>query len=543
MRIKCIKLEQIEPKHGRYTQGKRQTMKATFRTHNSTRNVIFSLGSYLFSFILSFIVRTVFIYSFGTEYLGVKGLFANIMSVLAFFEVGMGAAIVFRLYTPIAENDHQRINQLMRYYRIAYRWIALIVASAGLMILPFLRFILGDVSGIEENLHIVFLLFLLSSVTSYLLVYRKSLIIAHQQEHLISTVFLVYHVAVAVLQILVLVCFRSFYLFIIVEIAAKVAQNIFISYLCKRKHPYITEPVEQLPREDRRGIFKDVRALILYRMSDIVFTAKDSILLSMFVGLTIVGVYSNYVLIINAVLTLIFRMIYPLTASIGDVNATSTIAKQELVYKSVNFMTFWLYGMAGVCLYAVLPSLINVWIGADYLLGQHVLAIIIANFYMLGAVETYKIFRGTFGLFVQGQIRPVLATIINVTVSLILVHYLGIAGIFLGTLSSYLAIYIWYDPLVVYRHAFKKSPAPFYIRSMAYLATVAASAYLTDILCELITVANPLLTLIARAVVAFVFVNGVFAALFWRMMEFRYIVASVRGVFMRLRRGIGKGDL
>jgi O-antigen/teichoic acid export membrane protein len=510
-------------------------MRQKSRTANSVRNSAFRVGSYTISFFLSAVVRVFFIRSLGNEYLGLNGLFSNIIGMLSLAELGIGAAIIYKFYKPIAEVDRKKITQLMRFYKNAYMCIAFVVAVVGLTVMPFINHIIADTPDISESLYVVYLMFLLNSVASYFLIYRQKLIIANQQEYIVSIVFFVYHVVLAALQLAVLFYFQSFYLFLGVQIVSTITQNIVISLICKKKYPFITEPAEPLPKPERKGILKDVRAIILYRVSDRVLHGTDSVIISAFVGLVAVGLYSNYLLVLSAASTLLAQAMRSFTASIGNLNTTDDTGKQELVYKTVNMMAFWAFGAVGSCLYVLLSPLITLWLGPEFILDGPVLTIIIVNFYFMGITISYDIFRETFGLFVQGRLRPVLTAVINLFMSLLLVQYMGMIGVFLGTLAAYITVHIWFDPRVVYTHIFKKSAVSFVIRNIFYFLAFIVSAFASAIVCGAFSLPNAIADFLCKAVICFFIVNGIFFILFHRTNEFKYAFKSASNVLKRFK--------
>jgi O-antigen/teichoic acid export membrane protein len=376
-------------------------------------------------------------------------------------------------------------------------------------------------------------LFLANSAVSYFFIYRKSLIIANQQEYIINVIQNVCKFIVAAVQIACFILLRDFYVYLLIQIGATIAQNLFISYICKRKFPHLSESAEPLPKEERRGIFKDVRALMAHKISNSITLGTESIFISSFVGIVAVGLYSNYLLVVTTIYATIKQIVQSLTASIGNLNATASVAKQELVYKSVNFMSFWLYGMTGACMYALFNTLITVWIGEENLFAKYLVAIIAVNFYAHGITNTYYTFRTTYGLFVQGQLRPIFSAVIHIISSLVLAQFIGMAGIFIGTFISYTAIYVWFDPLVVHRHVFKKSPFPFYLRSAVYFLTFVGSAYLVSQVSGLISISNPWLELICKGLICFALVNVIFLVLFFKTKEFKYIYGNVMSLLKR----------
>ena len=493
------------------------------RTENSLRNAVFSVFGYVLNIALTFAVRTFFINYLKEDYLGVNGLFTNILSMLNLAEMGLGTAIIFKLYKPLASNDTEKIKQLMSFYKTAYRIIALIIAVVGLCLLPFLQFLIKESPDIAENMKIVYLLYLTNSVVSYLLIYKKSLIVADQKEYLTSIINYAYLTVMSVAQILILVFTHNFLLFLIVQIFCSILQNVVISLLCDKKYPYIVKNKSKLPKEDQKPIFKDVRALVLYRISAIVINGTDNIIMSKFIGLTIVGIYSNYYLIVHSVFNLIKQFVRALGASVGNMSTTKDVEKKYLVYNSTNLMNSWLIGTCSICFFVILNPFIALWAGDKLLLSELPMFLIVFNFYITGIAQVFDLFRNSFGLFVQGQLRPVISSIINLVLSIILVQYMGIVGVLLGTTAAQLSINIWYDPLVVHRHVFKRSPFPFYMRNLLYLLLCFLNGFICKTITSFIKINSSVLELMVKAVVVFVLSNLIFLGYYFRTKEFKFL--------------------
>lgn len=503
------------------------------RTFSSARNAIFNLFSYCLTIGFAFIVRTIFIKVLSNEYLGINGLFTNILSMLSLAELGIGNAIVFRLYKPLLDEDENKIRELMNFYKMAYRLIAIIVGIIGLAMLPFLDCFMSEVPQINESLQSIYLLYLSNSVLSYLLIYKKSMLIAAQMEYITDIVEMLCTAFLSALQIFVLIFFKNFVLYLSIQIVVTIIQNLINTYICNKKYPYLKNNHKHLPIQEKRLILYDVKALILYRFSGIIISSTDNLILAKFVSIVSVGLYSNYYLIINALYSLIKRFLMGCTASIGNLNATDEIDKQEKVYNSVLFMAAYIYGCLSVCLVVLINPFIEIWVGENFIFDYNIVVVLIINFYLLGITQTYNIFRNTFGLFIQGQYRPIISALINLILSLILVQYFEIFGVFLGTTISYLVIYIWYDPYIVYKYALKKSVKKFYLKSLAYFLANVIIAAVIFLITSLIKIPNLFLDFVVKAIFCIIFSILLFGAIFCKTKEFKYLINTANMILTK----------
>ena len=271
------------------------------RTKNSIKNIIVALILNLMSIIIGLISQKVFISSLGTEYLGINGLFTNIISMLGIVELGLGSAIIYNLYKPVADNNKEQIKSLMHFYKISYRIIAIIVMFIGLLIIPFLELIVKD-ANISENLIIIYLLFLTDIVCSYLLTYKRSILYAYQKNYIINIVHIGYLLCMNLFQILILIYTKNYYLFLIIKIAARIVENVILTKIANKLYPILLEKdVTLLDAKTKDDIFTKIKALLLHKIGGFVVLGSDNIIISAFLGIKTVGLYSNYSMIINAV--------------------------------------------------------------------------------------------------------------------------------------------------------------------------------------------------------------------------------------------------
>lgn len=500
------------------------------RTKNGIRNSVLNTFGYLLTILCSFVVRTVFIKTLNSEYLGVNGLFTNILSLLSLTEMGIGTAIVYSLYKPLAENDNKKVMELMSFFKKAYQIIAIIVAVAGLLILPFLYRLINNVPNIPENLNLIYLLYLTNSVTSYLFIYKRSLLVADQKEYFASIIGVFFNIFMSSMQVIVLIFTHNFLLYLIIQILSGIVQNIIISIICDKKYPYIRKNNEVLPKEEQKSIFRDVKALLLYRIASIVVNSTDNLILSKFVGISAVGLYSNYYLIIHALYMLVRQSITALAASIGNLNTAKDTDKMQLVYNTTTFMSSWMFGLVAIGLFVVLDKFVILWAGPAYLLSRNVVIVLILNFYLMGVSGIYNVLRTTYGLFTQGQLRPLISSAINLIASIIFVQYWGTFGVFLGTCIAFISINIWYDPYIVHKHAFNKPVSSFYIKNASYILIIIFSAVISQWICYFIPISSSVLEIVVDGIVAMIISNLMFIIVFNRTQEFQYLLKMIRSV-------------
>lgn len=470
------------------------------RTKKSLKNIIYSMVSTLITMVLQFIIRTVFIKNLGAQYLGLNGLMTNIISMLSLAELGIGTALIFKLYQPLSNDNKQRVNQLMTFYKSAYQIVSLIILLGGILIIPFLKIIIkGDISFV--NIYAVFFAFLFQAISSYLFfAYKSSLLIADQKEYVITELGLVVDVISSLIQLLVLVKFESYMLFLCVLIAGNITKNILIGIRVDREYGYVKYKSDSnLPKEELRSLFNDFKALFIYKINNIVVKSTDNIIISSFIGLITVGLYSNYLLITNSLFKIINPIFQSIKSSIGNLYAEKGEGETYRLFKIVNLLTVFFYGGASIGVFILSNKFITIWLGSDYVLSTLFSVLISVEFYIRGLQLFLGHFRNALGLFQQAKYRPIFSAIINLVLSLILIKPLGINGVIIGTIVSSLLTYMWYDPLIIHKYGFGIDATRFYLINSYYVMVLVVIGFSTYYISNLIFTGS-LISLISIAI-------------------------------------------
>ena len=509
----------------------------TSRTSNSLKNMAFGIGGQMLSILMGFFTRWMFILLLGKEYLGVSGLFTNILSLLSLANLGFDTAIVYSLYQPLAQNDMVSVKGYMALYKRVYQGVGIVVFALGCALLPFLPYLIKGPVTIPENLSIIYLLFLLRSSSSYFFSYKRSLLTASQQNRVISIYHSVFMVLRNLGEMLVLFLFHAYIPALLAEIGFQVVENIWIARVTDRKFPFLTDQSEgRISLEQKRGLKQSVSSLFLYKISGTIISSTDNILISKFQGLISVGLYSNYVFIVDVIRTFLSHIFYSLTASIGNYNATESKEANEKMYYALFFASFWFYGFSGICLALLLDPFITIWIGADYLLPEWTVFVIILNFYTAGVQYASTTYREVTGLFNIGRYRPLVAGAINLVVSILLAGPLGIAGILLGTVISRFCVYFWYDPSIIHKTLFDRKLRYYFFTYFIYALAVLGAGAICYVACAFIPFENQVISFLLRMLVCATLPNLIFSVLFKRRREFRDICSRAKPVLARLRK-------
>jgi len=441
------------------------------RTEHITRNVSVTLLTQVVSLFFAFLNRTIFIRLLGVDYLGLDGLFASILTIFSLAELGIGNALIFSLYKPIAEGDRHKATQLLTLYNKAYRIIILAILCVGAILIPFLsRIVNADLNGLEINLYVIYALFLLNTVSSYFLAYRSAILAVNQHQSAISVVQTSTKISVSVIECVLLLVFHSYYIYLLVRVVGNYVSALIIAHRAHKEYPELcVKNPEPLPKSEISRIAKDVYALSIRRVGSVVQTSIGNIVINAFISLAMVGVYSNYVLIITSVQGTTTLMMAAMTASIGNFIATQKVKEVEGAFRLYTFITYLLYGFCSICLVVLINKFILLLWGEDYLLSNTAVYLLAFNFFLYGFQSSINVFRDAAGLFVQGKYRPIFSAATNIIFSIILVKIMGIEGVILGTILSRLLVSAWYDPYILYTRLFDVGPSRYFVRLGFYI--------------------------------------------------------------------------
>lgn len=438
------------------------------RKKKSLKNIAVALISNVLIYVLSLFTSKVIKENLGLQVLGLNGVLSNIISILGLSEMGLNSIITFALYKPLAENDKESIKSLIHFYKKAYRIIACIVLIIGLILLPFIPTFIRDSAFSKTYIYIVYLLFLGSSVSSYLFVYKATIITADQKNYILTTASLIFTYSLKISQLLVVIFTSNYILFLSVQILLVLIYNIIISKITDRLYPFLKEKAEKLDQATYQLIITKVKALFISSIATIVLTSTDNILISFFCGVTVAGKYTSYLSLITMISTFITLIFENIRNSIGNFLVTESVDSKKTLYKRLFYANQTLVSICSLCLYFLLSPFITMWLGDDVLLSNQVVFFMVLNFYLQKNRLVTEILRSTAGLFEQFKILPLFEASINLLVSLILGKFLGLTGIILGTIISYLLIPFWVHPFVVYKHIFAENIKEYYKTYLKY---------------------------------------------------------------------------
>lgn len=492
------------------------------RSKSSAKNLVVALIGQAFGLIISFIARIIFVKFLSDEYLGLNGLFTNLLTMLSLVELGVGSALVYSLYKPLADGDNEKVKSLMDLYRKAYNIIGGVVLIIGILFIPFYRYLISEVPSIS-HLDFIYILFVLNTAISYFYSYKRSLIICDQKRYIATIYRYVFYFLLNVFQIIVLFLTHNYILYLITQVVFTWLENICISIKADKMYPYLKDKnIKKLDKKELNTISKNVRAMLFHKIGGVVVNSTDNILISKLVGLIAVGMYSNYYLITSALDTITAQFFNAITASVGNLGACTNSKKVKETFNTTFFLNYLIYGVITVCLLILFNPFIEVWLGKKYLFDFGVVLVITICFYLKGIRKTCLTFKDALGLFWQDRYKPIIESIINLVASIILGIKYGVLGIFMGTIISTVTTSLWIEPYVLYKYYFKENIIDYLYRFIKYTLVVVLTYLIVQKIVILISI-NGILGLLIKGVVSLILSILIMTIVFIKTNEIKHV--------------------
>ena len=500
------------------------------RTKNAARNIIFGIILKLYQILVPFCIRTAMIYFMGVQYLGLNSLFTSVLQVLNLAELGVGSAMVYSMYKPIAEDDKITICALMRLYKIYYRAIGLIIAIAGIALTPFISKLISGVVPADINIYILYLLNLSATVLSYwLFAYKNSILQAHQRADVVSKITLFTSTLQYGLQIAVLCVLRNYYYFVIVALITQAITNITTAYVADRLYPDY-KPEGRLEKQQIKKINQRIKDLFTSKIGVVIYDSADTLVISAFLGLTALAIYQNYFYILNAItgfITVVFRAC---TAGIGNSIVTETKEKNFDDLNKFTFIVCWIAGFCSVCLLCLYQPFMELWVGKDLMFSFSAVVCFVVYFFVRQINSLLNLYKDASGMWHEDRFRPLTAALTNLVLNLIFVQFMGIYGILLSTVLAIVCVGMPWLLHNLFTVVFEKKFFKKYLKRMFfYLSVVTLSCVITYIICRKIAF-NPLSTLMIRGAICLIVPNIIYFFIYKNCQEYEQVLVLVNTI-------------
>jgi Membrane protein involved in the export of O-antigen and teichoic acid len=505
------------------------------RTAAYSKNLQASLFCHFITLVMSFISRSIFITYLGKEYLGLSGLFTNVLSIISLVELGLGQGIAQTLYKPIAQNNITELAGIMTFFQKAYNTIGVITGVLGLAAAPFLKLFVHELPNIP-NIYIAYMIYVVHSAFSYFFIPKRLLVIYDQRMYVTSILSGIFYTLVTVGQIFVLVFTGNYILYLVVRISLLILEDMSVSLYANKRYPFLKKK-ERVTKEYSRKLFRTVKALLCHKIGRVICRSTDSILISSRLGLSAMGMYSNYALILGACGSIIGLIIGASSAGVGNLGASAKEEKSEEVFRTIFFANFWLNTVCAIPLLTIINPIIAMWLGKDMLFSFGTVIVIIICFFVSNMRDPCLIFRNSYGLFHEERYKPLIEAAFNIILSLAFVGKFGVAGVYLGTVLSEVLVCVWFEPYVLYKYGFKLPVKKFAITYLSYFIVFIFISVCSFQLSLMISVPG-ISGVIYKGFFCFVFTNVALLLFFFNTKELKGLSAILKRAFFRLRKAV-----
>lgn len=503
------------------------------KTKSSIKNSIASIIQYVVVLLVGFVSQKMFINILGIDYLGLNGLFSNIVGMLGIVELGVGSAIIYNLYKPIVNNDTKTVNALMKFYKKSYYVIAIAILIIGLSIIPFLNFIIKDIN-IDINIILVYVLFILEIVSSYILSYKRSILYADQKNYIINIIHIIYYILLNVVQLIYLYLTKNYYGYLIIKIIFRFLENLVITIYVNKNYNYLNDKkANKLDDAILKDIKTKVNSLFLHKIGSFVVLGTDNIIISKYLGLSTVGLYSNYYLIIDSINKLFSQAITAVIPSIGHLLIEGNKEKNYVTFKRLRFINFWIATFASVGILIVIKPFITIWLGTNYLLDDITLLVLVFNFYQKMMRSSFSSFKEAAGIYYEDRFIPILESLSNIVFSILLVKLVGLPGVFLGTIISGLWLWCYSYPKYVYKKLFDRTYIDYALETLGYISVFLIIGCLSLIISNLSLVNSIWLSIFINIFIALVIPNLIIMVLYKQNDNYIYLKKLFINIFKK----------
>ena len=426
--------------------------------------------------------RKIFLQTLGADYLGVDGLFANILSFLSMAELGIGSAITYSLYKPLAINDVENMKSLMKLYKISYCTIGVLIFAAGVILVPFLPYIVSNSNGLE-NITIIYFLFLINTSVSYFFSYKSALIIADQKKYIFNINHYTWKITLSIVQIIAIIKSRNYFAYLLLQVVGTILENYTVARIADKRYPWLKDKsTKKLAKDTVDEIKKNTASMMLNKVGTTLVTSTDSVLISSFISVAAVGIYGNYTTISKAVENVLYQGMYAITASIGNLNVCGSQERKFQVFKTICFVIVWIYGFGCIVLFGLLTPFVELWYGTNMGISTYAVLLLCMNLYIAGQMTALNMQIEASGLYWHVKFLGIVEAVSNLLFSVVLGKNFGLEGILAGTVLGSMSYAFWAKTAVVLKLGHKKPIQVYLSRLLKDTIVVIFAGFVTMLL-------------------------------------------------------------
>lgn len=507
------------------------------RKEISIRNIAAGFIYRVAGSLFPFLIRTIMIDTLGEEYLGLNSLFVSILNVLNLTEFGFANAITYKMYRPAAENDTKRLSELLSIYKRIYRIIGIIILVAGSLLIPFLTRFVNETYPESINLYAVYLLFLFDSAISYLLfAYRNSLFSAYQRLDIQSVINSVTLILLKILQALVLLCFKNYYVYIVLMPVFTVLNNVIVYVATRKCFPGVVSN-QNINKAEYGSILKKSGAMFGHKLNYVIVSAADNIVISAFLGLTVLARYGNYFTILNVVIGLVDTVVQSFLPSVGNMLVEGNREKIKCIFRIMSFAQYWFVGWCAICLTCLYQPFMTLWVGKEMLLDMWVVILLALYLYFYKARSVVLMFKDAAGMWNEDLLKPYLSALCNIILNFALVVTIGLYGVLISTITVFLLINFPWESSILVKKLLKQSFRKYVCNFFYCMFVITFVGIVTNGVCALLFLADGVAELLVKGLLCIIIPNILFIGIFWRKKEMKELLEIMCSVWRRKYHG------
>ncbi|MDO4963773.1 MAG: polysaccharide biosynthesis C-terminal domain-containing protein, partial [bacterium] len=405
-------------------------------------------------------------------------------------------------------------------------------------ITPLLPIFIKEMPNVK-NIYFIYILFVINTSISYYFSYKRNLIIADQKIYIYTLFKYLFYFVLNVLQIFILILTKNYILYLIIQIICTFLENLSISIRANRMYPYLKDKnVDKLDVKTKNEIVKNTKAMMMHKIGATVVNGTDNILLSKFVSLISVGLYSNYYLITSSLHKILSQVYSSALAIICNLCVSNNIDTQYKVFKKIDFLGYWLYSFSSVCLLCLFNPFINLWVGKEYIFNFNIVIILVINYYIFGMRKAVLAFREASGLFYKDRWKAIIEAIVNLVTSILLAFKFGTFGVFLGTLISSVTVCVWVEPYVLFKYGFKMNLWKYFKQYFKYLFVTVILGVITYFICSMVCF-NVYISFLIKLIICIIVPNLLLILIFYRTDEFKYYFDLIKKILSKITKKCG----
>lgn len=450
---------------------------ADSRTKNTERNIVWGAANKILLALLPFVIRTIIIKEIGVEYVGINSLFTAVLNVLSLSELGFNSSVIFVMYRGIANNDKIQLSALLGFLKRVYLIIGIFISLIGLLTIPFLDTLIHDADRLPSdiNIYLIYLIFLANSVIGYCWgAYRNSLFCAYQRNDIISNIGSGTSLIFSIIQIVLLIAFKNYYVYVLIIPLITLSQNYLYVKLSKKMFPSIV-PYGKLTESDKKELKKLVAGTFMGRLGAVLSVSIDNIVISAFLGVTILGYYSNYFYVISTIQGFMVLVYTSMQGALGNSVIVDSLEKNTEDLRNFTFIYNWIIGVCTFCLVFLLQPFILLWIGEEGMLPNVIVYLLCFYFFVTQSFGILGTYKQALGIVWEDRYRPLIGGLVNIGIKVLLILWLqkygdtySLIGVLVSTIIAHTLVNTPWSVHVTFKRYFKIGELRYYISIFYY---------------------------------------------------------------------------